>query len=369
MKKATICFISREFPPSSTSGIANYALEVCNGLKEKYNVVVLTEEKSPIDNRIFKLFNQIIKNTQKIWSKDIDVIIANGFVNSITGLFAKIVKRKPLISIVLDVSSAEPLNDEITGVNRFIRNSIYQVIFNHSDRFVCISEKPFNDAKKYFNVDKKKFTVSHISVDSNIHKISGKPFKPKKHDFFRILFVGPLYKKRGFEFLLKALNLLKKDGVKFKCFITGPKLPFLSYKPYYEMIEKIIEDLNLKEEIVFLGTISRNQLIEQYRNCDIFVNTTYHSDGFGMPCVEASLFKKPVVGTTLYEETGVVVNEKTGLLVPKKDFEQLYIAIKRLAMDDKLRREMGVNARKHVLQFSWEKHINVFHDLIEELRR
>lgn len=382
MKK--IILISREFPPDSTSGIANYGLEIYKNLKKRYNVVVYTQifrklgkdevvEESNSQHNIndsgIKAIFKMLLRIQK--EKNTDIIVANGFGSSIVGTLAKLLIKKPLICVVQDLSAADSYNNEIVGLKRFMVNSIYKVILKVSDRIIATSPKVLNDIKKNFTIDYNKVIVSPIGINLSIRKKAERYISNKNNKIFTILFVGPLYRKRGLEYLVRALDLLKKDDIDFKCFVCGPRIGSESkvkhYEKYYEFLESLIKEYNLTQKIEFLGRISEKQLINLYKKCDILVNPTFHSDGFGMPNIEASLFETPSIATTFYEETGVIINGKTGLLFPHKDYHKLYLAIKKLALDKKLRRQLGKNSRKHAMKFTWEPHIDTFLNIIDDL--
>lgn len=72
----------------------------------------------------------------------------------------------------------------------------------------------------------------------------------------------------------------------------------------------------------------------------------------GMPKVllEAAACGRPSVTTDTPGCRDAIVNEKTGLLVPLKDSHALASAIRRLVLDDELRRRMGESARELALE-------------------
>lgn len=99
--------------------------------------------------------------------------------------------------------------------------------------------------------------------------------------------------------------------------------------------------------------------------CDVYVAPSRH-EGFGLPHIQAMACQKPVItckGTAAEETssdkiTGYVVSSEpatwensSGYAVEgvKANIEELKDAIEKLALNEKLRKEMGKNARKHVL--------------------
>jgi rhamnosyl/mannosyltransferase len=95
------------------------------------------------------------------------------------------------------------------------------------------------------------------------------------------------------------------------------------------------------------------------------------SEAFGTVQIEAMASGLPVVCTELGTGTSFVnVHGKTGLVVPARDSAVLATAILSLLGDEKLRQEMGRNARERALQeFSLQTMVDRITKLYEEVTR
>jgi glycogen(starch) synthase len=77
-------------------------------------------------------------------------------------------------------------------------------------------------------------------------------------------------------------------------------------------------------------------------------------EGFGVACLEAMAFGKPVVASAVGGLLDLVVHEETGLLVPPRDPSALRAAMTRLLADAELRRRLGSAARARARDvFDW----------------
>jgi len=89
-----------------------------------------------------------------------------------------------------------------------------------------------------------------------------------------------------------------------------------------------------------------------YEACDIFVlPSSEPAEAFGLVQVEAMACGKPVVSTDL--KTGVTFvnqHEVTGLTVPVRDSGALADALRRLINSQKLREQLGKNAKKRAFE-------------------
>lgn len=109
---------------------------------------------------------------------------------------------------------------------------------------------------------------------------------------------------------------------------------------------QFIEQAQETEGIIFMGY--QPDPYVAIRAADIFLQPTYH-EGFSVVLVEASMLEMPIIATSVGGNTEIIRNGETGLLVPARDFEALYGAMKRLYGDQKLRTTLAQNARSTYL--------------------
>ena len=105
-------------------------------------------------------------------------------------------------------------------------------------------------------------------------------------------------------------------------------------------------------EAVFTGYLTGSDLAAAYASADIFVfpSTT---DTFGNVIIEAQASGVPVIVSDSGGPKELVENERNGLITKSHDLEDLTRAIRELAVDSNLRKEMGVHARESVINRTW----------------
>jgi len=114
--------------------------------------------------------------------------------------------------------------------------------------------------------------------------------------------------------------------------------------------------------VIFLGKIPRQDMYRFYSAADLFVFPGIR-ESLGMVFLEAQSCGLPVVAFNNAGVPEAVADGKTGMLVPMSALEPFVDAIRRLIIDENLRKQMGSAAKSYVLEF---------HDLnknYEELER
>ena len=175
-----------------------------------------------------------------------------------------------------------------------------------------------------------------------------------------ILFAGYLYKLKGVEYLLKAIQVIAKNrkDVKLRIVGNGPDKPYLI---------KLTEALQLKDKVIFEGLVPHMEMPKYYQRCDVFCFPTL-GEPFGKAIIEAMACAKPVIASSIGGPAEIIQNEKTGLLVPPAQPKILATKILELLDDEKKIKKMGTNARKTVIEkYSWEKIGEKYHRLYKSI--
>jgi len=153
-----------------------------------------------------------------------------------------------------------------------------------------------------------------------------------------LLFNGHLSQRKGLLYLIKALPLvLKKRNVRL--LITGTGECRAEW-------ERLVSQLQLTGNVIFLGHLNGNELGQLYQTCDIFVlpavfDEPEDTDGLGLVLIEALINGRPVIATPVGGIVEVIKHKRTGLLVPERSETALARAILRLLEDRLLARQLG----------------------------
>lgn len=102
-----------------------------------------------------------------------------------------------------------------------------------------------------------------------------------------------------------------------------------------------------------LGFVPHDELQRRYAQAAV-VACPSRREGFGVACLEAMAYARPVVATSVGGLRDLVVDGETGLVVPPRDPRALRAALQRLLGDPELRRRLGAAGRERAgRHFSW----------------
>lgn len=157
----------------------------------------------------------------------------------------------------------------------------------------------------------------------------------------RILAVGRLEQRIGFDYLLMAVSELQKKGQDFCLEIVGSG-------PDANKLQKLARQLGVADKILFTGWLSMEQVKEKMQNATLLVHP---SPGIGdaVPTVikEAMASGLPVVASYVAGIPELLNDGRCGLLVPPANVKALALAIQSLLENEPLRMEYARLAREH----------------------
>ncbi len=121
---------------------------------------------------------------------------------------------------------------------------------------------------------------------------------------------------------------------------------------------RLVVSLGLKDAVQFVGYVPNNEIYKFLVGHHIMVMPSLQ-ESFGVAALEAGACGRPVIATRVGGIPEIVLNNRTGLLVPPNDIDALAEAIVKLAKDEELRRSMGKAAYEFVRDnYSWEKSVD-----------
>ena len=168
-----------------------------------------------------------------------------------------------------------------------------------------------------------------------------------RNGHMRLLGVGRLVRKKGFDVLVDACGVLAERGVPFETHIIGPD------GDHAEEIRARIAELGLSDRVLLPGRMGQTELCDAFRRADVFCmpcKVLENNDRDGIPnvLVEAMASGAPVVSTPVSGIPELVTDGDNGLLVTPGDPEALADALLRIENDRLLAEQLGRRAQETI---------------------
>jgi len=380
-----ILLLTLDFPPK-IGGVACYYHGLCNALKNK--IVVLTVKASlarrttrnldittqkgfivyrcklESEKRIFGFLPRwlpSIYNTFKIVKKEKISLLAVGNILPLgyVAYLIKIFKKKPYTVFThgYDIMLAACSVWKKFWAKFILKNACQ--IFANSQFTKAQIIKHYQIAENKIKIvypgvaeeliKKAETTREAIQYPISANSISQFPNFPISQ--FHLLTVARLQARKGLDTAIESLPSVIK-------IISNLKYTIVGEGPDRSRLQTIVKQLNLASYVEFAGAKNQDELIEYYRQADIFILTPRQIgpdvEGFGIVYLEANLFGLPVIGSKTGGVPEAVLDNQTGLLVKPQNSKELAKAIIRLYQNANWRRQLGRQGRERVLgEFRW----------------
>jgi len=119
--------------------------------------------------------------------------------------------------------------------------------------------------------------------------------------------------------------------------------------------ERQVKESGLADDVVFVGSVSQEELPRYYKTADIFCAPATGQESFGIVLLEAMALGKPIVASRIDGYANVLTHGREGLLAAPKNSAELARALLRLAGDESLRQEMGERGMLTARNYSWQR--------------
>ncbi|MBI5147541.1 MAG: glycosyltransferase family 4 protein [Parcubacteria group bacterium] len=220
------------------------------------------------------------------------------------------------------------------------------------DKIICVSEADRRSALKYRIAPPEKLTVIHNGIDPNFPFLSKEEARrqlgiPQDNRLLAGAVVN-FYPNKGLGYLIAAATLVlkKHPNVRFALVGDGPEKA---------AIEAKIRDLKIWNEFpLFPYRENGGRFLPAF---DVVVSSSV-KEGLPYLLLETGIAGLPTVATNVGGCGEIIKDGETGFLVPPKNPRKLAEAIETLIGDEKLRGQMGENAKNRAeKEFNLERMI------------
>ncbi len=303
------------------------------------------------------IFTELAKVFNKVRP---DIVISFMWYPNVISLISRFIsKHKPPVLI----SERYSIKGSSEGrIIEFLRFLSIKMFYSKCNRLIVNSKEMKQQFIEIFNMPSKKVEVIYNPVDrEKIFKLSREPLEEEYVSFNKIpviIGIGRLTPQKGFEYLIKATHILIQKGLNLRLVILG--------KGHLKQeLKCLASKLKLNDRVLFLG-FQRNPY-KYLASSTVFVLSSLY-EGFPNALLEAMALGVPSVATrcpTGPEE--LITDGVDGILVPPRDEKALASAIERLLKDEKLRVQLGANARRKAEAFDVKRIVKEYERVLEQI--
>src|SRR5262249_29210047 len=128
--------------------------------------------------------------------------------------------------------------------------------------------------------------------------------------------------------------------------------------------EKMLNDLNLKNDVFVLGYVSDFELKWLYKNCFCLIYPS-HFEGFGLPVLEAMSLGALVITSNVSSIPEIVSD--SGFLIDPNQVDEIVSTMKRVIHDPNNCQVLREKAEKQARKFSWQRSATALLELYNKL--
>ncbi len=217
--------------------------------------------------------------------------------------------------------------------------------FDHADAFACVSgntrrlmqEAGVEDERLYVvwnGVDVRPFLSTAGTGLFERHGLLGRKI---------LLTVARQVRRKGIDYVIRALPEMLRSRPELAYVLVGDG-------PDRARLERVAQECGVADSVLFLGSLSDQDVIDAYQTCDLFIMTARDElpdvEGFGLVFLEAGACGKPVVGSWAGGVPDAVVHEETGLLADPHDCSEIAGAVLLILGDDALALRLGAAGKR-----------------------
>ena len=164
------------------------------------------------------------------------------------------------------------------------------------------------------------------------------------NDVVTLLWTGRFVKLKHPELALQAAEKLQQNNIKFKMF-------FIGMGPMQEQMQKYIDRNNLSENVKIYGSMPTEEVQKHMDNADIALFTSDRREGWGAVVNEAMVGGCAVVASDAAGCSKILIkNGVNGFVYNHANKQEFFDHVLTLAKDKNLRKEIGINANKVLIQ-------------------
>lgn len=229
----------------------------------------------------------------------------------------------------------------------------YRRLFDEGELFL-VEGSNMKSLLTILGCSKEKIVVQHLGVD--LEKIKFASREIGNNEKVRVLIAGTFTEKKGISYAVEAFGRVRRanPNLKLELTIIGDSTGLPEGEREKQKIVDAMNKNNLNECTRILGYQTHNFFLGEAEHHHIFLSPSVHASngdlegGAPISIIEMSASGMPILSTTHCDIPEVVVDSKSGYLVPERDVDALAEKLEMLVLNPSTWKRMGEYGRKHI---------------------
>lgn len=360
-KKKKLLFVINNL---TVGGAETILVDTVNALCDKYDITVNTvTDKGPFRNRLSNKvrYKSIIKAKtgffQRLFAYLISFVISPEYtyrrflkddydyeIAFLEGVPTKLVsgsdneKAKKYAWVHIDLYDTDGLHKVHPSMDAHIE------CYRKFDNIVCVSETVKEAFIKRFGITENLIVKYNLLDNEDVLEKAKETVE--RGDSVRIVSVGRVVHRKGFDRILMVMRRLKKENIDCELVIVGDG-------EKRNELEGYVNGHNLNDRVTFTGYCENPY---KYINSADMVVLPSRAEGYSTVATEAVIIGKPTIVCDCSGMREIFGNSEYGVIVPN-DETSLYDAVKKMVCDTEYREHYREKAQERGKSFSKEARI------------
>lgn len=239
--------------------------------------------------------------------------------------------------------------------NKF-NNWLLKRILKYADGLASTSRGMAKEIKSILGNEKKRIAITPFGIDADFFRPYPRELNNHRMVIGIVKSMKPIY---DIPLLINAFSII------YDHYAPRPLLRIYGDGPMKNELKHMCEGLNISDSVEFMGGVPNEEIPKALNLMDVFVNCS-KQESFGVNILEAMACELPVIATDCVGPRELIEDGKSGLILKERTPKCLADTIIYLLNNETMRREMGKNGRKRVLEYyDWQNNIKELEKVLD----
>ena len=222
--------------------------------------------------------------------------------------------------------------------------------YNNIDYLFALTKCLYNDYKEFLKNNK------HTKVELVPNMLYEIPKCNSKLDKKNIITISRLDYGKKNDDIIKSFSKIKESN--WKLYIIGDGKEFNNLK-------KLINDLNLNNKVILTGYKNKEEINKYMLDSSLFLMASI-TEGLPMVLLEAMSYGIPCIAYDVPSGVNDIIEDgRNGYIIKNRNELEYIKRIEEVINDSKLRNKLGLNAKEKAKEFSKEKIVKIWKNILK----